>query len=414
MPLSLRWISLDHDDDRERLARTRMLCYSAASNELDTIRDRLTVEPRNRAADFLLAEQDGVPVGTATGLHLTLWARGGSVPCQGVAWVGTIRTHRRGGSGGGTAGVATHVMREALRMARERGQVVSALMPFRASFYEHLGYGLVERRADWTVPLAVMPPGRFDGVRIYENSDLAALVECRQRIARRGQCDMERPAAYWELCLKRAADGFFVVDRPEPDGPVRGWAYFQQSPANGKTLLRVVEIGYETPADLMRLLHFFGSLKDQYSAAVLTLPVDLPLNLLLRETQLPHRPVEHPAAEMRAYTRMQLRVLDHKRFIEVMHVPSTAREGVTVAIRETEGQISRLGIEFADGRAQVGAVTGEAQFECTDVTWASVVCGDLRATAAVELGLATCHDPAAARLLDAFADGPAPFCGEYF
>jgi predicted acetyltransferase len=414
MPLSLRWISLDDDDDRDRLARTRMLCYSAASSELDAIRDRLIVEPRNRSADFLLAEQDGVPVGTATGLRLTLWARGGSVPCQGVAWVGTIKTHRRGSTGGSAGGIATQLMRETLRIARERGQVVSALMPFRASFYEHFGYGLVERRVDWTVPLAVMPPGRFDGMRYYEDRDLAALVECRQRIARRGQCDMERPAAYWELFLKRASDGFFVVDRPEADGPVRGWAYFRDSTENGRTLLRVVEMGYETPADLMRLLHFFGSLKDQYSAAVLTLPVDLPLNRLLRETQLPHRPVEHAVAEMRPYTRMQLRVLDHPRFIQAMHLPSGTRGRATVAIRETEGHASRLATEIAGGRANVGTATGDAQFECTDVTWASVVTGDLRATAAVELGLATCHDPAVARLLDAFAEGPPPFCGEYF
>src|SRR3954451_14992273 len=187
MPLSLRRITLENDDDLDRLARTRMLCYSAASSELDAIRDRLTVEPRNRSADFLLAEQDGVPVGTATGLRLTLWARGGSVPCQGVAWVGTIKTHRRGSTSGPGGGVATQLMRETLRIARERGQVVSALMPFRASFYEHFGYGLVERRVDWTVPLAVMPPGRFEGMRYYEDRDLAALVDCRQRVARRGQ-----------------------------------------------------------------------------------------------------------------------------------------------------------------------------------------------------------------------------------
>src|SRR3954451_14258744 len=129
MPLSLRRITLENDDDLDRLARTRMRCYSAAASDLETIRERLIIEPRNRSADFLLAEQDGVPVGTATGLRLTLWARGGSVPCQGVAWVGTIKTHRRGATDG-KGGIATQLMRETLRMARERGQVVSALMPF--------------------------------------------------------------------------------------------------------------------------------------------------------------------------------------------------------------------------------------------------------------------------------------------
>src|SRR4051812_40630875 len=217
MPLQLNWVG---EDAWERVTKTRLLCYASASNELDRYRDRLHADPRNRGADILLAEQDGVPVGTATALHLTMWVRGAPVPCQGVAWVGTIKTHRRGGSGG-SPGVATQVMRATLEKARERGQVVSALMPFRASFYEHFGYGLVERQNIWTVPLAVLPTGRFDGIRFYEGRDFDALVECRQRIARRGQCDIERTAALWELYLARSDDGFFVVDRPAEDGPVR-------------------------------------------------------------------------------------------------------------------------------------------------------------------------------------------------
>ena len=31
-------------------------------------------------------------------------------------------------------------------------QVISALMPFRGSFYEHFGYGIAECRCTWTVP----------------------------------------------------------------------------------------------------------------------------------------------------------------------------------------------------------------------------------------------------------------------
>ncbi len=431
MTLNLRWAS-ESEDDLDRVGLTRMQCYASASRELDEHQKGLRAVPRNRGADLLLAEDDGVPVGTATGLHMTLWARGGPVPCQGVAWVGTVKTHRRrateparepAGSAGGPsnlvlpAGVATQIMRAVVRKARDRGQVVSALMPFRASFYEHFGYGLVERRHEWTLPLAVLPPGDFRGVRFYTGADLAALTECRQRIVERGQCDIERSTAMWEFVVGKADDGFFVVDRPGGDaGPVRGWAWFKHSVENGRDVLRLPDFGYADVPSLMRLLNFLGSLRDQYASATVALPADVPLNRLLREAQVPHRPVSHATADVKLYTRMQVRVLDHRKFIEAMHLPPDARGRATVAVREKEGHVSRFAVDVADGRARVtdAPAAGDARFECTDVTWAAVACGDLTATAAATLGLADCKDPAAAAVLDVFARGPAPYCGEYF
>ena len=49
-------------------------------------------------------------------------------------------------------------------------------------------------------------------------------------------------------------------------------------------------------------------------------PADLPLNWLLKERQVPHRLVNHPTAEIRPYTRMQARVLDHARLIDHQNI----------------------------------------------------------------------------------------------
>ena len=46
-------------------------------------------------------------------------------------------------------------------------------MPFRASFYEHFGYGLAELRHEWTVPLSIFPTGDFAGFRFAEQSDFS-------------------------------------------------------------------------------------------------------------------------------------------------------------------------------------------------------------------------------------------------
>ena len=408
MALQLRWAGID---EAERVARTRLLCYAHASNQFERFRESMANDPRATGGDFLLAEQNGQPVGTATSLSMTMWVRGSAVACQGVSWVGTIKTHRRRAGSG--EGIATRIMRDTLRMARERQQVVSALMPFRASFYEHFGYGIVERRNEWTVPLAVLPHGDSEGIRFFEAHDLPELSRCRQRAVERGQCDIERHQPGWDAALKKLDDGFVLVDRAEADGPVRGFQAIQHQHLDGKDLLRVNELLADDTAALRRQLHFLASLKDQYSSAVLTLPMHLPLNRLLREGQVPHRPVNHAHADLRSHTRMQVRVLDHKRLIEAMRLPSEARGRVVVEVGECEGHSTRLSVDLADGRAQVSATQASAAFACPDHVWAAVVLGDLPATEAIRLGVASGSEESA-RLLDALSAGPAPFCNEYF
>jgi predicted acetyltransferase len=409
MSLELRWVG---EADLDRVARARMLCYSHAGRDLERIRSALRDNPRPKPGDFLLAERDGEAVGTATSLSMTMWVRGGPVRCQGVAWVGTVKTHRRRTKG--ADGIATQIMRETLRLARDREQVVSALMPFRASFYEHFGYGLVERRREWTVPLTVLPHGDFEGIEFYRERDLPELVSYRQRIVEQSQCDIERPEDAWRHWLKAYGEsGFVVVDRSAGAG-IHGYLSFEHQQAGTKDVLRVLQMSYEDVPALRRQLHFLASLRDQYHSAVMILPAALQLNRLLRETQLPHRPVNHAHAEARMDTRMQVRVLHHKRFLEAMKLPARHRGSVIVAVRESEGHESRFAIDLSDGRASVSVTNASAEFICPDQVWAAVACGDLPATEAVRLDLASEEEAGAARVLDAFSDGPPPFSHEYF
>lgn len=390
-----------------------MLCYAHAAKDIERYGLGIREDIRAKAGDFLLAERDGMALGTSTSLSMTMWVRGTPIPCQGVAYVGTIKTHRRRTDGGD--GIATQLMRETVRLAREREQVVSALMPFRGSFYEHFGYGFVERRSEWTLPLAVLPHGAFDGIRFYGAGDLQELAGFHQRIVERGQCEIERPENVWPrfLTVENEA-GFVVVDRPRADGPVHGYICFEHSRLESKDCLRVMQIAYEDIPALQRQLHFLASLRDQYLAAIVTLPADLPLNWLLRETQLPHRLVNHAHADVRQDTRMQVRVLDHKRFIESLHLPKEHRGRVVVSVLESEGTESRFEIDVAEGKASVSTSRATPGFTCRDRVWAAIACGDLSTSRAVELGIASSEDARAIDVLEGFGAGPAPFCHEYF
>ncbi len=406
MGIQMRWVG---DSELDRVAETRLRCYARSSGELESFKLRTRADPRSKPGDYLLAEIDGQAVGTATSLAMKMWIRGGCVTCQGVAWVGAIKTMRRKGATG-TPGVASAVMRETLRLARERGDVVSALMPFRASYYEHFGYGVVERRSDWTVPIAILPVGEFDSVRFSEPADFESRAACLQRVNRAGQCQVERSTDFWKKTDESAAEGFSVVDRAG-DGPVRGSMIFQHQQIDGKDLVKVTDCIYEDASALRRLLHFLSSLKDQFAAVQLTLPADLPLNRLLKESQLPHRLVNHPVAKVHQYTRMQVRILDHPKFLESLQLPPDSNGSVVLGVNECEGTASRFKLEITNGKISCKPSNTSVDFECNDLTWAAIACGDLKATDALRWGLASGTN---APLLDALSAGPLPFSHEYF
>jgi predicted acetyltransferase len=372
-------------------------------------------DDRARDGDFLVVERDGMAVGTATALHLTMHVRGAAIPCHGVAYVGAIRTERRKAAVGGVKepGVATVVMEETIRRGRERGDVVTALMPFRASYYEHFGYGLVERQLYWNIPTSVLPSGDAGRWVHYEEGHLPGLMALRREMMGAGQCDIERTEGRWKSVMKKGEGGWTFV---ELDGDGRPAAWLQlgamsEVPGGRPHVGRVGDWGCRGPGEGMaRVLRFLGSLKDQYTRVLIDGPSDWQINRLLKETQVPHREVVHPTATATMITRMQMRVLDHKRYLEAIGWPGGTKGEAVVLVKECEGGESRFAVRVEGGRAEVRPSVATPTFVTTDVTYASVVSGELSATEAVRMGLAEGE----AGILDGLAVGRKPYCGDFF
>lgn len=101
------------------------------------------LERANEARDSrtLVAFVDGKPIATALGLRLKQNVRGRVVEALGVAGVAAHPDARRGGH-------VRAILAELHRGARDTGQPVSALYPFRPSFYAQFGYtGLMKTRS---------------------------------------------------------------------------------------------------------------------------------------------------------------------------------------------------------------------------------------------------------------------------
>jgi predicted acetyltransferase len=405
----LRWVG---DSELDVVARTRHRCYAGAQVQLDKFMDGIRADGRAKPGDFLLAEIDGEPVGTSTAISLQMRFGHVRVPCQGIAYVGTVKTHRRMGSSG-EAGIATLLMHECLRVGRERGQVVSALMPFRASYYEHFGYGFCEHRTEWTIPMGILPKGNGSGFRFFEDKDLPALQRLREREVQQYPCDIETSPEGWAFWKRFFSEGLMFV-RPRGDGELESSALILDERDDKTGTARVADFSAESDEALVRLLHFLGTLRDQYSAAVLTLPGDVPLNLLLKETQIPHRQVDHPVASARPFTRMQMRVLDYPRFFALLPARSGVKAQGVLEVIESAGPPVRLAVAAEDGKFHAEPTSRPVQVTLSDVSFASLVSGHFTAGQLLRWGKLSLQDAAAVPLLAAFGFDRLPFCQEYF
>jgi predicted acetyltransferase len=108
--------------------------------------------------------------------RLQQYLHGGVVPMMGLAAVAVAAPARRRGQG-------AELCRTALSHARERGDVLSVLYPFRPSFYEALGWGLAGTMLSCrfhpdSLPLTHTTPG------VVELRDAAAVIaQCYDRVA---------------------------------------------------------------------------------------------------------------------------------------------------------------------------------------------------------------------------------------
>jgi predicted acetyltransferase len=356
--------------------------------------------------DVLVLSDDTGDVATATSLSLKVNVRGTALPCQGVAWVGTVRSHRRRKVDG--RGLASRVMDLLREKAIERKQVVSMLAPFRVSFYEHFGYGVSESQHVWTVPLKLLPEDDTGGFGEYREADFAAALANRQRQFKQTHGDVatdERGLRHWLDAL--GPTNFRFVDRQ--NGNITSQFSLATEFENDLAIATVNKPFWDSPAAFRRMLAMLGTLRDQYSQAKIALPADLPLNWWLSERQIPHRRVDHPAARCSRITRMQSAIVDVPRFIDALTAPPTMAGVIRIKI-----DAATYRLEIADSHTATLETTEPADFETDAPTFAAIGFGELPPEQAVLAGRLKVNLPQAMPLLAALVGGRAPYCHEYF
>jgi predicted acetyltransferase len=330
-------------------------------------------------------DEDGRVIAAFKALRLQQVFSGVPLPTLGLAAVAVAPDRRRRGLGAA-------LCREAIRLGRDRGDLISTLYPFRPAFYRALGWGLCGRLHAHVFDPAWLPDhAERNAVRSATADDLPALAACYRTVADRSNGLLLRHEALWRQLLGDGRAQPFVVS---DGGQITGYliAHFGSGPHPESRLLRVSELVAATDAAYRALLGWLSSVSDQWRR--------------VRYDAHPAERFEHRLADPRVPNHRRERALYFPvarviagPMVRVLDVPAALRARaaappVTLTIEVVDGVLPENRgpwlwtpdgeVVSAQGREQ----NTDAQILTDAATFAQLYAGELRPSEAVTLGLA--------------------------
>jgi predicted acetyltransferase len=141
-----------------------------------------------------LAERAGRTVGAFRAYALTQHMHGTAYPMMGLAAVAVDETARR-------RGVGRELCEQAVRVARERGDVLSVLYPFRPAFYHALGWGTTGELHTYRFRPESLAVAGDGNVRRASLDETAGISSCYAAVAQAGNGMLKRNPRIWRQHL---------------------------------------------------------------------------------------------------------------------------------------------------------------------------------------------------------------------
>jgi predicted acetyltransferase len=369
------------------------------------------------AETLLIGEEAGRLVAACQVHPLQQWVAGEKLPMGGVGTVAISPTHRKRRMG-------AELVSAGIRAARERGDLASALYPFRVSFYQKLGYGNAGEALQHLVPPETFPDSaeRARVEILGGDAERAEALKLYARWAPAENGQLERPERVWTgLCTEadRALFGYRGAS-----GELEGYAlvrYRTDLPPETR-YLEVEELIWTSPAARRGLYGWLSSLGDQWQQILMR---SLPAHRVgdwLREPRLPRGAAPGWGLWSGAATLMMgpmFRLLDVERAWARRRVASA--EPLSVALEVRDAQIPEndgewlLRMEEGRVRAERGASgTADIVLRLDISALSRLYVGSLSATAAVSAGLAECARVDSLARLDAALLVPEPWTFDRF
>lgn len=349
-------------------------------------------------------------------LHpLRQWVGGARLPMAGVGTVAISPVHRK-------RRLAEQLVASGLRAARERGDLVSALYPFRVGFYHRLGYGNAGIVEQWQVPASSLPdsPERMRVELLEDDAARAQALALYGEWARAQNGQLERTPRMWSYVLSQADRA--LVGYRAADGALTGYAVvaYRTDLKRRDRFLEVEELVWTTQSSRRGLLAWLGSLGDQWEQVLLRALPAHRLQDWLREPRLPADTAPpwqlwSPAATL--LMGPMFRLLDvagawEHRSIAGMAGVSTVFEITDAHLPENAG---RWLLTLEGGRASlVRDGSAHATIRLDIATFSRLYIGALSPGAAFAAGLLECDRPDLLPALDAALALPEPWLFDRF
>lgn len=207
-------------------------------------------------SDCWVVEVDGRMAGALRTYRLTTHLWGHALPTMGLAGVAVAPDFRR-------RGIGRRMCIEALRIARERGDVLTALYPFRTSFYRDLGYVLAGdlHRYRFRPEELAMYPG-WDRVVRAPKTGLTEARDIYARVAARSNGPLDRTERMWSFCDR---EGTYIYLHRDPRGRATGYIVVRgRGGPPERSRLRVLELVAEDREAYLGLLGWLSVQRDQW------------------------------------------------------------------------------------------------------------------------------------------------------
>ncbi len=366
--------------------------------------------------ETLFVGEDHGHVFAALQLHpLRQWVAGEALQVAGVGTVAISPTHRK-------RGLAGELMGAALRAGVDRGDVASALYPFRTSFYKKLGYGAAGEVLAYQVSPGAIPdsPERLKVELLESESARAKALAVYGSWAREQTGQLERNEAMWRALF--AGPERALVGYRSTAGELEGYALvvYRTDLPRPQRFLEVDEIVWTTPEARLGLYGWLASLGDQWQQILMR---SLPSQLLgdwILEPRLPFGTAPmwglwEPAATL--LFGPMFRLLNMTAAWEKRRVVNGSP--IAVALEVSDGQIEENSgswrLVLDGGRAAIDRKTEAIATLRLDIsTLSRLFIGSLSAAEGVEARLLECDRPEILSALDAALDVPAPWTFDRF
>ena len=366
-------------------------------------------------AGTLLVGFSGDRLVAACQVHpLRQWIGGEAFAVAGIGTVAISPAHRKRRFG-------ASLVVAALLAARERGDVASALYPFRTSFYQKLGYGAAGFAEQWQVSPAMLldSPERLR-VELLDDAARAEALELYGTwvVGQTGQ--LERTERMWtHICAapERALFGY-----RDTAGALAGYALatYRTDLPRATRYLEVDELVWTTAAARRGLFAWLASLGDQWEQLLIrTLPSHR-LADRIREPRLPLNSAPDWSLWAPAATLMMgpmFRLLD----VHTAWQRRTVNAGrpLTVALELEDAHIDanrgRWRLAFEDGRTTVErAAAADLTLHLDVSTLSRLFIAALSPSAALDAELLRCDHAERLPELDAVLALPEPWTFDRF